>query len=170
MQALSLLHSSVTKATVRVARNDNNNKTSGSASSRHRHPVAHHRKAAFANGTVNTAFTSRVLTADAVAIRASAPLGLPRYAAARSPLERSTRTTHASTSTSTRVEPEPPKLEVPKVLTSKTKKMGLAIIAAGAVAATLATVVAPLTAVGSERGFAFILATSSRHFSIIKTH
>lgn len=36
-------------------------------------------------------------------------------------------------------------------MTSTTKKFGLAIIAAGAVAATLATVVAPLTSVGRHR-------------------
>ena len=98
---------------------------------------------AFVTGAINISLSSRVHTPDAVALRASVPRGL------RSAV---TTTPRASTTTSTRAEPEPPKLEVPKALTSKTKKMGLFIIAAGALAATAATVIAPLTAVGGAPG------------------
>ena len=132
MQALSLLHSSAAKAPLRVA--------NAGGSSRLRHTRVAHGRDAFSTAAVRAALSSRAHVADVAALVAAAPLR-PRHAAPAAPLER-TRTSASAKSAST------PKLEVPEVLNSTTKKMGLAIIAAGALAAALATAVAPLTAVG----------------------
>jgi hypothetical protein len=134
MQALSLLHSSVAKAPVRIA-------TKASSSRRLAAPRP--------NAVTNATLSSRGLhTADAVSLRAPAARGARSGGYAHLKTQTTTMATSTSTITQAEADPEPPKVQPPKPLTSRTKKFGLAIVAAGAVAAALATVIHPLTAVG----------------------
>lgn len=151
MQALSFN----TNAPVRIAANAGG--TGASSTRRHRHPdLVPRPKNATAAAAAAAKLSSRVYTADAVSFHAPAARGAA-YATTAAPLKtgmkknktttKTTTTTCSQTSTTTRADPERPKVDSAKVLTS-TKKMGLAIVAASAVAAALATAVAPLTAVG----------------------
>lgn len=139
MQALSLLHSSAAKAPVRIA-------TKASSSRR----LAAPRPNAVTNAAATTAtLSSRGLHAAAAAsLRAPGGRSGARSGGYAHLKTQTTTTTATSTSTITQQEadPEPPKVQPPKPLTSRTKKFGLAIIAAGAIAAALATVIHPLTA------------------------